>query len=215
MTVKHWQSVLKALNVVDKVGLTLLPKPTDEALDEFEAQSGVLLPQSYRQFIKVFGPGELIWEFRFFAPGYADQPHADLHTFNTEAKAPLTDTFLRSLKDPNRVRRLIFFSRSSTGDLFGWDPEDVRDSKGREYGIYKLGRKNYAEEVAASFQEFIESVVLSESNLHPPKWNAAELGPRNIFDPAVELAKSSKAASTKNRGSKTAAKNKKKKNDAS
>ena len=44
------------------------PPATAEELDEFEIPTGFKLPRRYREFIKVFGPGELSEFFYFYAP---------------------------------------------------------------------------------------------------------------------------------------------------
>ena len=96
--VRRWNAVYQSLEVREQPHLKALPKPTDESLDRFEEESDFQLPRSYRTFIKVFGPGELAWEYRFVAPGYPRQPEAiDLVRFNEDTKKRFTKQFLRLL----------------------------------------------------------------------------------------------------------------------
>jgi hypothetical protein len=90
------------------------------------------------------------------------------------------------MRDPERIRRLVFFCREQGGDLIGWDPEDVRDPRGREYGVFRYGRANTAEELADSFAGFVERVCLAGENINIPGRDAS-LGTRRSFDPAVDL----------------------------
>ena len=58
--------------------------------------------------------------------------------------------------DPQRARRLVLFCTTATNDFFGWDPEDVTDPAGREYGIYLLGRYDTrVTRLATTFREFV------------------------------------------------------------
>jgi hypothetical protein len=162
----HWQRLYDSLEIRELPAdsrIKALPKPSDEDLDLYERESGFLLPLSYRAFIKVFGPGELGGDFRLRAPGYPDDSHADLGRTNAEIRAGLTETFLSFFTDPERVARMVFFCAPGGGDWIGWDPEDVRDARLREYGIYEIGDEQM-EKVADSFPQFIEEVCLGPGN---------------------------------------------------
>src|SRR5262245_6755722 len=116
-----------------------VPKPTPQAIDEFEATAVFALPHSYREFIEVFGPGELSQRFQFHAPGYAKRNKIlDLSHFNQlfrECKA-----FFPKETMTNLIARQIVFCVTISGDWIGWDPQDVCDPVNHEYGIYNIGR---------------------------------------------------------------------------
>jgi hypothetical protein len=159
---QRWQRLYDSLEIHGLPAgsrIKALPRPSDEDLDRYERESGFRLPLSYRAFIKVFGPGELGGDFRLRAPGYPDDPYADLGRTNAEIRAGFTETFLSFFDDPERVSRMVFFCAPGGGDWIGWDPEDVRDAELREYGIYEIGDEEM-EKVADSFPQFIEEVCL-------------------------------------------------------
>jgi hypothetical protein len=188
---RRWTALRRTLSIPDNLPAPPLAKPTDATLDRFEAETGFRLPHSYRSFIKVFGPGTLAWDYRIKAPGYPEQGEdVDLGTFNARIKQTLTKKQAwQQLADPTQARRVVFFCALGGGDLVGWDPEDIRDRRRREYGIYSWGRKVALEFVAGSFTEFIADVCFSEANLRiPPGYKEEELGTRREFIPAVDLA---------------------------
>jgi hypothetical protein len=76
---------------------------------------------------------------------------------------------------------------SARSYLVGWDPADIQDGRGREYGIYEWGRGDALRYVAGSFTEFIEDVCLSEDNLRLTPEQVAELGTRREFLPEYDL----------------------------
>ena len=189
---RHWAALKRTLAVPDNPNLKPLAKPTDETLDRYEAETGFRLPHSYRSFIKVFGPGKLAWDYQIAAPGHPEQGWiVDLAAFNAVPHESLKDKrVLRQFKDPAQVQRLVFFCRPGNGDLVGWDPEDVRDKRWHEYGIYEWGRGDALGFVAGSFTEFIEGVCLSEANLRLTPEQEAELGTRREFLPEYDLKRS-------------------------
>ncbi len=52
-----WQQLYSSLELVAPTYGLPFPKPTEDSLDEFESSAHFRLPRSYREFIKVFGPG--------------------------------------------------------------------------------------------------------------------------------------------------------------
>ncbi len=193
---RHWAALKRTLTVPDFPNLKPLAKPTDETLDRYETTTGLRLPHSYRSFIKVFGPGKLAWDYQIAAPGFSEQGWVvDLVKFNAVPHQALREKrVLRQFKNPAQVQRLVFFCRPGDGDLVGWDPEDVRDRRRHEYGIYGWGREDALGFVAASFTEFIEDICLSEANLLLTPEQVAELGTRREFLPECDLRPSKRAA---------------------
>ena len=66
--------------------------------------------------------------------------------------------------DPNRLQQLVLFASTEGCDWFFWDTADVRNVRGREYGIYGHSRGNSdakVELVAPSFKAFITQVCLA------------------------------------------------------
>jgi hypothetical protein len=186
----RWKALLKGkgTTVVRSRSLIPLPKVTDAALDEFEKKIGVPLPLSYRSFIKLFGPGELAWKYRIYAPGDPRlNPFVEIASYNQSIAKDLAKPGFKNWKDLPRLKRMIFFCRTDEAEWIGWDTEDVRDRKKHEYGIYTTTRHREVKELADSFEDFILNVCLSKSNLNIPGWDVEELGPRNIFDPAGDI----------------------------
>src|SRR5689334_13955435 len=123
-----------------------VPKPGPSALDAYEAATGFRLPESYRQFVLAFGPGELAGMFTIAAPGYADHPDEDIDLGRMTRRFRRVAGFDRRTDedlatwhdDPVWARRLVLFAKDIGPDYYGWDPEDVRDAGAHEYGIYAL-----------------------------------------------------------------------------
>ncbi len=77
-----WQQLYNSLKIVLRRGYERLPPPDAAALDRFEREHGHPLPASYREFIQVFGAGELGGFFRIKAPGYPAASEASLTAFD-------------------------------------------------------------------------------------------------------------------------------------
>lgn len=157
-----WDPLIKRLKVYKR---NPVPPARPEALDEYEAANGFKLPESYRQFVLALGPGELGERFAIAAPGYPrNKFHVDLTKLNRvvhELETLPEDQLREAVSDPQQFRRLVFFGRTSGADVYGWDPQDVRDPAGPEYGIYEAPRHDpVVVNVAGSFPEFVEKFCL-------------------------------------------------------
>src|SRR5262249_45039026 len=124
---------------------TVVPRPPDAWLDDYEARTGFRLPFAYRDFMKVFGPGELA-DYRMPAPGYrlggrgqdvqVFNQFVDLESFNA---GPLHNPELvnKYVNDPERALRLVHFAVNLLNqDSYAWDPRETVDEQVHEYRIY-------------------------------------------------------------------------------
>jgi hypothetical protein len=164
-----WDSLLSQIEV-RKWGDNYVSTPGPASLDEYEAATGSRLPESYRQFILRFGPGELAEKFTIAAPGYSEHRSSqriDLAVMNRRFQDLPDDFFASGWDDPRQARRLILFcERTGGADYCGWDPEDVRDPAAPEYGIYALWHGDRrVMNVAGSFHEFIEDYLFGDNYL--------------------------------------------------
>jgi len=141
-------------------------------LDEYEKVNGFKFPTSYRDFIKIFGPGELGEEYVIRAPGYF-QPEkstreqrfnlrTDLACFNDRIRnQPISEETINKYfsGDGGQISRLVYFAETSIGELIGWDPCDVRSNDSLEYGIYILPRESdHLTLFVESFASFVQEV---------------------------------------------------------
>lgn len=157
------------------------PKPTVAQLDQFEAESGFRLPQSYREYILVFGPGKLFSDWYVAAPGYGASWRWDLQTLheNRRPQESWIDHYPQEHWD--RLRRCRYFC-AKYKDTFGWDPAEVVDPAANEYAVYRLTEDGRVLRVADSFRGFVEEAALDILTM--PDWDEEELGPRLLFEPA-------------------------------
>ncbi len=173
MTASQWRVLWSALEIQPPWG-EAVRKPTDEAIAEYERQSGFLLPPSYREFAKVFGPGELAEGYKVRTPGSCltgrstaistFNHNCDLAEFNRRLRRPsnplgpdvINDIYNR---DKERISRLVCFADSMIGEVIGWDPLDIRDQANGEYGIFIIVRENdHASFLSPSFAAFVHDV---------------------------------------------------------
>jgi len=146
-------------------------KPTIEDLDRFEAEFGVKLPASYRDYALTIGPGEIGRNaFEITTPGFPEAPNLDL-TANVRMwkdrviERKSDEALARSYGDPMRARRLLPFGWVvEIGHGFAWDPEDVGEGGGDEYGVYFIDVDSFGEDavakVASNFREFVTEFAL-------------------------------------------------------
>jgi hypothetical protein len=143
--------------VFDRVRVFRLPDRvyahhvTDEGLDELEARLSFRLPHSYREFMKRFGPSDLVpWVVLHPATEDGIVSLTELHRGERAANP---DDF------PNLdfLTRLVYFASSVGGDAYAWDPNDVTCSEPHEYQVYHLQRMHEDAPVAAgrAFWEFL------------------------------------------------------------
>lgn len=153
-------------------------RPTHQTIGEFERESGIALPESYKQFVMLFGPGQLANDVSIRVPNCVSaNPVAsrcslnyimDLATWNRELRSEgqLDENRVISLyKNPQLILRVLFFADNLAGDLFGWDPENPIPNSDGEYPIYVLRREDYEIlEHKRSYPAFIFETVLFDED---------------------------------------------------
>jgi hypothetical protein len=187
---RMWENLYQRL--VTGEGYEVIPPSADRievALNRFEGTIGLPLPRSYRAWVHQFGPGELGGYFRIYAPAVLDSRHPgyDIEAENANWRDP--DGFWASTAAPEVVARLICFSDTIGGDACFWDPADLQDEAGHEYGIYALSHGSMdakVNRIATTFKEFIESVCLGSGFVQiAGGWGEAG-GPPQRFLPGWE-----------------------------
>ena len=141
----------------------LVPSPTDEALNHFEADFQMRLPRDYRSFIKLFRPGELAEHYLLFAPYCIGSSTFDMTQFNNNYRREFDESEVMrdSFVDPAAIRRLIFFCRTVDNDYYAWDPADGSGKSPYELPIHflrRLGESTFI--IASTFREFVLSYCL-------------------------------------------------------
>jgi hypothetical protein len=178
----RWENLYDRL--VRREGHEILGPPKeviDSALERLEELFHTPLPQSYTEFIHLFGPGEIGKYFEILAPSIQGFKDWGL-TFEHEKES--WPEYLTGFGRSDLAARTICFSTTVGGDSCFWDPNDVRDTLEHEYGIYVHSRDAMtgdANFVAPSFQSFIEDVCLGKGfEIIVKSW---ELPPQS-FSPA-------------------------------
>ncbi|MCA9117232.1 MAG: SMI1/KNR4 family protein [Planctomycetaceae bacterium] len=185
MNQKEWQKTLQSWQVKRKESTLYAEPSTSEELDAFKQEFDLRLPPSYRAFASVVGPGTLADLFRIETPvnGRSNLDLTDSHRSNQggwPGYFDFTDPSEAST-EVQRMVRIVWFSSTFRGDMFGWDPEDSTAGTGGECGIYlhrRTGPSDATEEIASTFDEFIFEFCLG------PKYY--EFFPHDSTDPKDE-----------------------------
>jgi len=148
----------------------------------------VPLPASYRDFVQVFGPGEIAGYFIVFAPGYPNRRSGSLtHFIDVNRGKEIHEALIEVYDDEEFINRMLPFGSTIGGDLIVWDPDDVRDKRKQEYGVYILpDDQTKIVYLASSFQEFVEKVCLGDGFcvIAGPDWTAdQEFSPFGYSEP--------------------------------
>src|SRR5262245_52672134 len=125
MSTGDWSSLYRSLQIKEYPGRRRIRQPTDLDLDKFESSTRFKLPVSYREFIKVFGPGTLGVFFRIAAPGYSSEGDPiDLAAFNSSFKGTNPHDKSRWRRaygdDAARVERMVMFALTDAVETIGW-----------------------------------------------------------------------------------------------
>ena len=67
MATVNWEKLYSSLEYIPS-WYPAVPTPTNAMLDAYEARNRFMLPRSYREFIKLFGPGEIATIYTICAP---------------------------------------------------------------------------------------------------------------------------------------------------
>ena len=142
---------------------------SDDVLDGLEERIGFRLPQSYRDFCRVFGGGELS-DFHIFIP---NAPHESCDI--VEANTLYHDREYEEYSpDPEQYQRAYFFARDNGGGIYFWDPQDITKGLQCEFGIYVVYRDDWDTiRLASTFDEFVLDLCLGSRRKelfddHPP-----------------------------------------------
>jgi hypothetical protein len=125
-------------------------------LDTAESQLGSRLPQSYREFMKRFGPGELEGWVRLDPITPVLKWHYTLVQDTVAARE-----LYAGAPDQNAdwLGRVVYFASSAGGDYYAWDPEAIT-AKPHECEFYYLrrGSEHKPQLAGKTFAEFIQWV---------------------------------------------------------
>lgn len=156
-----WGDLERRLVIYNEDGPAKKPRPED--LDRYEAEDGFKLPEDYREFALLFGPGGL-HRFNFRTPGFPGSEWANLGGRLVPDEYEDDEWLVQVIGDPDLARRLVVFSDvDGIGDCFAWDPADVTDPVKHDYGIYIIAHECNnppVTRVASTFREFVLSYAL-------------------------------------------------------
>lgn len=150
-----WAAVFDGLRVDRPGSWVCAPPATDAELDAVESQLGSRLPQSYRQFMKRFGSGELLYWVQLDETTPSRRGVAGIVSHTRGFRK-----FVEESRDfPNAAwfTQLVYFGSNGGGDAYCWDPSaESRDYPG-EYPCYCLlhEEEENAIPLGETFWEFI------------------------------------------------------------
>src|SRR4051794_1566105 len=128
-----WMMVSTRVHIEDPFFDLEIAKPTDALLDHFERAGHFQLPQSYRSFLRTFGPGRLNYDCDVRSPGYdylkGQEGLNDLYErislerFNAllRTEGEFRPEVISQFQDQEQILRMIYFGETSVGDYIGWD----------------------------------------------------------------------------------------------
>ena len=198
MAGNYWRSLFRGIWAVPD-GYDPVSPPSEADLEQFEADFGIRLPESYRTFVLQFGAGELAQEFMIFAPRCQANSDYDMTKFNQQFRRAFdkSKVLQKSYDDPQLIRRLLFFARTIGNDYFGWDPGDGGDKERPEYAVHFLPRLvENSRTVAGSFREFVEDLCLGDAyyDRYSASGERSLAGSRRVFVPAPKKRHKKKAS---------------------
>ena len=182
MASNQWIALRDSLTV--KAGDNLLkPRDNKEAFDVAEQMLSIRLPSSYCDYVKVFGPGTLAYEYKIAAPGFGDQYwHTNLVSLNDVIYCQ----FLSGRTGLHRdllQRNIVFFCLIGDGDYVGWNRREVTDPEKGEYQIVRCDRIHRTiETIADAFSQFITDICLA-----PFGENEEDILAHRSFTPEYDL----------------------------
>jgi hypothetical protein len=185
--IAHWTALRDQILILDRETFDQRSSPTESHLNRLEVQLGVVLPASYRGFIRVFGPGDLATYVTVLSPGYRGSHRVDFLGQNqdwltTRKKGP-----------PPDFEGLIWFAYFSYGPMCGWDTSAMTNTVDSEYQILCRRGPQDIVPVAHTFHEFVDAVLSGgmASTLgleHQTEWfdeETDETYSTRCFDPIV------------------------------
>jgi hypothetical protein len=184
-----WNSLLSTIQID---GPIVYPPYADRELVRYEKEIGHMLPKSYCDFCRTFGPGKLAIPFNYniAAPGPTTwQSFSDIRHLNKFAKdcEPEIDEFNQDDPDILLASRAIYFCSDIDIDLYFWDTGDVTLPHDGEFAVYVKRRLNKAERLADTFFDFIINTCF----ITGASGDDMSIERRRIFIPAVIPALSS------------------------
>jgi hypothetical protein len=132
------------------------------AAKQFESDAGHKLPNTFKAFAQVFGPGELGGYYRIWVPGDKKCGY-DLGTEHGLARELYCAA--DDYEQGKLLARLLFFASTIGGEFVGWDPLEETEATGPEYRVYYVTDQGTARAVAVSFPEFVADICL-KNRLH-------------------------------------------------
>jgi hypothetical protein len=180
---KNWQKLLDRLEVLSPSGRRSrsgqLSPVASADLDHFELSRGLKLPQSYRMYCELFGPGEFAEEVRIAVPAYRGRAMAfSLEHIDKAAHEGMD--FEEYSRNPDQHKRALFFATGIARSYHFFDPEDVTHGKSNEYAVYTLFKNFKLQRTADDFWLFVAQCCLGERH----NQILDDEAPRQAFMPA-------------------------------
>lgn len=160
MNTKSWLNLLSELNVESSVGG--LAATDAAAIEKFEHEKGVRLPESYRDYCQVFGPGQLANAFNISVPGFEGETETYSLAFLTDSQVELAEQYGEADADVEQLKRSIFFCIDNSGSIHFFDPATGTEVSPEEYSVFTLFRNYEVEKTASDFNEFIFQCCLGD-----------------------------------------------------
>lgn len=126
--------------------------PTDATVDQFERESGLTLPASYRAFATTFGAGELAGFYRVYAPLPKRYRFQGWLVYDLAAENERLRPHLDEYDCPGRPADYWVFCTNGGGGMYAWNAHEP--AKG-EYRIYELVHRDEVRPAAETFPEFV------------------------------------------------------------
>jgi hypothetical protein len=156
----QWRLLLNGMVLQGEQGWTA----DRENLDAFEKRSGFKLPDSYRSFCTVCGPGELCGHFWIASPGYpGSSPDLRVHFDLSSVHDDLRKTCEAFSPEPGQWQHASFFARTPTTDYCFWDLKEVTNPDKNEYAIFIVDRSFQIRRAADNFWDFVVQVCMADS----------------------------------------------------
>lgn len=165
---QKWLNLIQDINILQASSKQLTVGQSE--ISNFEAKTGIILPDEYKNYYQVFGSGRFgdSVSIHYVSPYLVEVSKKFVELIKQEIKDYPSKNELRDRELINWLNSILIFGSDDRGNIAAWDLSSFDRSK-NAYDIYWIRQEHFEDEIykiSSDFFEFVNDFCLGKQSFN-------------------------------------------------